>query len=251
MDNGATQAVGQARSHPLLPLAVRDLSYAINGKVLLDGVSFRLEDQRRTVILGPNGAGKSVLMRLCHGLLRPSTGSIRWANSPPREAMRCRAMVFQKPVVLRRSVAANIEHPLAVRRIPRSRRAVLVDTALGHAGLEHKASQAARTLSGGEQQRLVIARAAVLQPEVLLLDEPTSNLDPEATRGVEELIRSIEAGGTKIIMTTHDITQARRLAQDVLFLHRGALLEHSAAPEFFDSPAHPAAHRFLEGALLA
>ena len=164
--------------------------------------------------------------------------------------MRCQAMVFQKPVVLRRSVAANIEHSLAVRRIPRSRRPALVDTALGHAGLEHKASQAARTLSGGEQQRMVIARAAVLQPEVLLLDEPTSNLDPEATRGVEELIRSIEAAGTKIIMTTHDLGQARRLADDVLFLHEGKLIEHEPAEKFFSGPKTEPARAYLEGRLI-
>jgi tungstate transport system ATP-binding protein len=251
MDDQARPAGGEVRGHPLLPLAVRDLSYVVGGKVLLEGLSFRLEGRRRTVILGANGAGKSVLMRLCHGLLRPSAGSIRWADAPATEVMQRQAMVFQRPVVLRRSVAANIEHSLAVRGIERSRRPALVAEALARAGLDHKAAQAARTLSGGEQQRMVIARAAVLQPEVLLLDEPTSNLDPEATWAVEELIRTVDAAGTKIIMTTHDIAQARRLAEDVLFLHRGVLLEHSPAPGFFESPGHPAARRFLEGALLA
>jgi len=246
------RATGEtAAVHPLLPLAVRDLSFAIGGKLLLDGVSFRLDDGGRTVILGPNGAGKSVLMRLCHGLLRPTTGSIAWAGDPPGQAARRQAMVFQRPVVLRRTVAANVEHSLAVKRVPTHRRPALVAAALDRAGLAHKAGQAARTLSGGEQQRLVIARAAALEPDVLLLDEPCANLDPEAVRGIEDLIRSVGNAGTKIIMTTHDIAQARRLADDVLFLHRGSLLEHAPAHRFFESPAHPAAARFIAGALLA
>ena len=245
------EATGTASVHPLLPLTVRDLSLAIGGKPILDGVSFRLDDGGRTVILGPNGAGKSVLMRLCHGLLKPTTGSIAWAGDPPAQAARRQAMVFQRPVMLRRSVVANVEHSLAVRRIPRARRPALVEMALNRAGLAKKAGQAARTLSGGEQQRLVIARAAALEPDVLLLDEPCSNLDPEAVRGIEELIREVGDAGTKIIMTTHDIAQARRLADDVLFLHRGSLLEHAPASRFFESPIHPAAARFLAGALLA
>ena len=126
-----------------------------------------------------------------------------------------------------------------------------LNQALERAGLAHKPGQAARTLSGGEQQRLVIARAAALKPDVLLLDEPCSNLDPEAVRGIEDLIRSVGNAGTKIIMTTHDIAQARRLGDDVLFLHRGSLLEHAPASRFFESPSHPAAARFLDGALLA
>ncbi len=250
MDKGPAPA-GTAAGHPLLPLTVRDLTFAIGGKPILDGVSFRLQDGGRTVILGPNGAGKSVLMRLCHGLLRPTTGSIAWAGEPPVQAARRQAMVFQRPVVLRRSVAANIEHSLAVKRVPRHLRPALVEEALDRAGLAHKAGQAARTLSGGEQQRLVIARAAALRPDVLLLDEPCSNLDPEAVRGIEELIRSVGDAGAKILMTTHDIAQARRLADDVLFLHRGSLLDHAPGPSFFQSPTHPAAARFLSGALLA
>ena len=250
MDKAPTET-RTAAEHPLLPLTVRDLSLAIGGKLLLDGVSFRLDDGGRTVILGPNGAGKSMLMRLCHGLLKPTTGNIAWAGNPPGQAARRHAMVFQRPVMLRRSVAANVEHSLAIRRVPRSRRPGLVDEALIRAGLTQKAGQPARTLSGGEQQRLVIARAAALEPDVLLLDEPCSNLDPEAVRGIEELIRAVGDAGTKIIMTTHDMAQARRLADDVLFLHRGSLLEHAPAARFFESPAHPAAARFLAGALLA
>ena len=233
-----------------MPLVVRDLSYVAGGKAILDAVSLRLETGARTVILGPNGAGKSVLLRLCHGLLEPSAGHIRWGGLDAATARSRQSMVFQRPVLLRRSVAANIEHVLKVKGVARARRLPMVAEALAGAGLASLARQPARTLSGGEQQRLAIARARVTAPDVLLLDEPTSSLDPDATRAVEELIRAIDAAGTKIIMTTHDLGQAHRLADEVLFLNRGRLLEHSPAAEFFRRPRDPLAARFLSGSLL-
>lgn len=234
-----------------MPLTVRELSYSAGGKRILEGVSFEVQDGARTVILGPNGAGKSVLLRLCHGLLRPTAGEVRWAGRTPAETRRCQGMVFQRPVLLRRSAAGNLLHALRVRGVPQPQRTARANEALHAAGLAALARQPARTLSGGEQQRLAIARAWVLNPDVLLLDEPTSNLDPEATRAIEELIRAVEAAGTRIIMTTHDIGQARRLANEVIFLHRGQLLEHAPADRFFTRPGHPAAARFIGGALLA
>lgn len=233
-----------------MPLVVSGLSYVAGGKAILQDLSLRLETGARTVILGPNGAGKSVLLRLCHGLLEPSAGDIRWGGLEPRAARRRQAMVFQRPVLLRRSVAANLAHALKVKGIARVRRQPMVTEALEAAGLARLAHQPARTLSGGEQQRLAIARAWVTDPAVLLLDEPTSSLDPDATRAVEELIRAVEAAGTKIIMTTHDLGQARRLANEVLFINRGRLLEHSPAADFFRRPRNPLAARFLAGALL-
>lgn len=234
-----------------MPLEVRGLSYAAGGKQILAKVSFVIKDGARTVVLGPNGAGKSVLLKLCHGLLRPTAGEIRWAGRTPDQARRRQGMVFQRPVLLRRTVAGNLRHALRVRGVPQARRAALVGEALHAAGLEDIARQSARTLSGGEQQRLAMARASVLKPEVLLLDEPTSNLDPEATRTIEELILAFQASGTRIIMTTHDIGQARRLANDVIFLHRGCLLEHSPAERFFAAPGNATAARFIGGGLLA
>jgi len=244
----ARPAAGQ---NGLMPLRVEGLCYLAGGKQILADISVELGDAPRTVILGPNGAGKSVLLRLCHGLLRPSAGRVSWAGATPDDTRRRRGMVFQRPVLLRRSVAGNLLHALAVRGVPRGARAALVDEALRAAGLASLAGQSARTLSGGEQQRLAIARAWVLKPEVLLLDEPSANLDPEATRAIEELILAFDAAGTRVIMTTHDIGQARRLASDILFLHRGCLLEHSPAARFFSTPAHPAAARFIGGGLLA
>lgn len=234
-----------------MPLTVRGLGYAAGGKTILDNVSFEVRDAARTVVLGPNGAGKSVLLKLCHGLLQPATGEVRWAGRTPDETRRRQGMVFQRPVLLRRSVAGNLLHSLAVRGVPRADRAALVDEALQAAGLAARARQAARTLSGGEQQRLALARAWVLKPGVLLLDEPSANLDPEATRAIEALILGFAASGTRVIMTTHDIGQARRLANEVIFLHKGRLLEHSPADRFFAGPADRAAARFIGGGLLA
>ena len=241
---------GRRGAHPLLPLVVEQLCFDASGTRVMDDVSFTLDSEARTVVLGPNGAGKSILLRLCHGLLQPGSGTIVWNGLTTNEASRRQAMVFQRPVMLRRSAGANIAHALKVSGVAREQRAGLVDKALALAGLSDLGRRSARSLSGGEQQRLSIARAAVLEPDVLLLDEPTSNLDPGATRVVEEMIRDIDGTGTKIIMTTHDIGQARRLAEEVMFLHHGRLLEKSLAQEFFDGPLDRSAARFLKGELL-
>jgi tungstate transport system ATP-binding protein len=234
----------------ILPLMVHDLCYEIGGKRLLDHISFRTDVGPRTVVLGPNGAGKSLLLRLCHGLLQPSAGTIAWAGAPLTMARRCQAMVFQRPVLLRRSTAANIAYVLRLQGIPRRQRWAMLTEALEQAGLLPLAARPARVLSGGEQQRLALARAWVLKPQVLFLDEPTTSLDPAATRAVEALLEHIHRSGTKIIMTTHDLGQARRLADEVLFLHHGRLVEYAPAPAFFSNPQSKEAAAFLEGKLL-
>jgi tungstate transport system ATP-binding protein len=235
--------------HPLLPLVARGLQFGIDGRQIITDVSFWIGSSGRTVILGPNGAGKSIMLRLCHGLLKPTGGEIRWGDLTVAEAREQQAMTSQHPVLLRRTVTGNLLHVLQVKGVPRGDRQALVDAALEQAGLAGLGERAARTLSGGQQQRLAIARAFVLRPKVLLLDEPTANLDPAAVRGVEELIGAIGAAGTKILMTTHDIAQARRLAGDVMFLSDGRLLEHAPASEFFTSPKDPVAAGFLAGEL--
>ena len=236
--------------HSLLPLEVSELVLRLNGKTLVDRISFSLGGMGHTVILGPNGAGKSLLLRMIHGLVTPTHGTVRWAGLTPAQAGRRLAMVFQRSVMLRRSAAQNVAHALSIAGIGGAERESRLRRALDDVGLSALAEHSARTLSGGEQQRLSIARAWALQPMVLLLDEPTSNLDPGATAAVEALVRAVAAAGTKIIMTTHDIAQARRLATDVLFLHRGRLLEHSAARQFFDRPQNPEAYKFIKGELL-
>jgi tungstate transport system ATP-binding protein len=233
----------------LLPLRLDEVVFDAGGRRIIDRVSLTLEAGKRTLIVGPNGAGKSVLLRLCHGLLPPTSGTIRW-NTPelPGEARR-QAMVFQRPVLLRRSALANLTHALAVARIPWSERETRAREALRKVGLEALASHPARVLSGGEQQRVALARAWTLHPEVLFLDEPAANLDPGATHEIERVIESMHAAGTKIVMITHNLGQAKRLGDEILFLHQGRVVERAPADRFFKQPASKEAAQFLEGEL--
>ncbi|GAA0594943.1 ATP-binding cassette domain-containing protein [Caenispirillum bisanense] len=237
---------------PLLPLRVDGLCFAsAGGAPLLSDLRFDLTDAGATVLLGHNGAGKSLLLRLLHGLLTPTAGSIRWHGLSPAEARPRQAMVFQRPVMLRRSVRANVEYALALQGHGRRARRERAMAALAGAGLDHLAERPARVLSGGEQQLVALARARAVQPAVLLLDEPTASLDPVHSLAVERLVAAIAADGIKIIMATHDLGQARRLATDVLFLAAGRLVEHAPAAAFFTCPASAAASAFLRGELAA
>lgn len=231
----------------MLPLVLEEVSFAIGANVLIDRVSCEIAAGPRTLILGPNGAGKSLLMRLCHGLLAPTSGVVRWAGA--RNGRRRQAMVFQRPVMLRRSAHANLTYALALAGIPGRERRLRADDVLEAVGLTHVAHKPARVLSGGEQQRLALARAWALGPEVLFLDEPTANLDPGATREVEALIGQIHAGGTKIIMTTHNLGQARRLGDEILFINGGRLVERAPTATFFARPASSEAAAFMKGEL--
>jgi len=234
----------------ILPLRLENVSYAVRGKILVDSLSFALERGRRVVLLGPNGAGKSLTLRLCHGLVKPSAGKILWQGAPQGEKRLRHAMVFQRPVLLRRTAFANLVHAAGLAGLGFRDRRIRAAEALEHFGLTPFADRAARSLSGGEQQRLAIARAWALRPEVLFLDEPTAALDPAATRAVEETIRLCHADGMTILMTTHDLGQARRLADEILFLHQGRLAESAPAPKFFEEPRTEGAQAFLRGDLL-
>jgi tungstate transport system ATP-binding protein len=243
--------VGKSERAPaILPLAVKELGYQLGGKRLLGEVSFVLEAGSCSVVLGPNGAGKTLILRLCHGLLQPSSGSIEWCGPGAADARRQVAMVFQRPVLLRRSVAANVDYAMRLRGIPSRQRAARSARVLEATGLETLADRGARRLSVGEQQRLALARAWALRPQVLLLDEPAASLDPGASRALESAILAIREDGTKIVMTTHDMAQARRMADEVLFLHRGRLIEQTPAADFFASPTSAEARAFLQGELL-
>ncbi len=239
-----------ADAPPILPLKLIDVSLEINGHRLIKDLSCHFEAPTISIIVGPNGAGKSLLLRLCHGLLAPSAGNIRWLGANGRNPADYQAMVFQRPVLLRRSVSANIDFALSLRKVPKRRRRDLIDEALRRAGLNRFAKTSARVLSFGEQQRLALARSWALRPQVLFLDEPTASIDPAATHVIEEVILAMRAQGTKIIMSTHDLGQARRLADEVLFLHRGRLMEKSDAHAFFAEPKNDLAHAFLRGELL-
>ena len=233
----------------LLPLRLEDVAFAIGSRQIIRGITAALDTGPRSIILGPNGAGKSVLLRLCHGLLKPTGGTIAW-NAPELPAgPRRQAMVFQRPVMLRRSALGNVTYALRRARVPRAQRKQLALEALRKVGLEAFAAREARVLSGGEQQRLALARVWALRPEVLFLDEPTANLDPGATHEIERIIAALHAAGTKIVMVTHNLGQAHRLADEILFMHEGRLVERAPADRFLKHPVSSEAAKFLEGEL--
>ncbi len=234
----------------ILPLEVHGLGLDFGSRTALRDVSFRLGRDGLTVVLGANGAGKSALLGVLHGLLPVQRGSIRWNGAPPGPAVwRRQAMVFQKPVLLRRSVIANLAFALAARRIPRRERRVRLEKVLSLCALERLAHRPARLLSGGEQQRVALARALALEPDLLLLDEPTASLDPSATRMIEDLLRSCREAGMRVLLVTHDVAQARRLADEIVFLCGGRVLEQSPAGTFFAAPRTAAARAYVEGRL--
>lgn len=224
----------------ILPLRLEEVSFLH----VLHRLSLQIEAGPSTIILGANGAGKSVLMRLMHGLLAPSSGKVSWSGA---DARRRQAMVFQRPVMLRRSAFQNVLYALDVAGAAGAER--LASEALAEVGLSHVAQQPARVLSFGEQQRLALARAWALHPEVLFLDEPTASLDPTATREIEAVIRAFDASGTKIVMATHNLGQARRLGDEVIYLHQGRVVERAPAEKFFAEPATPEATAFIKGEL--
>jgi tungstate transport system ATP-binding protein len=234
----------------ILPMALEGIGFEVENKKLLDDISIRFEVPGRCFVLGPNGAGKSLLLRIAHGLLTPTSGRVVWNGPTGRECARKQAMVFERPVLLRRSVQANVEYALVQRGFERGLVGDKANAALQRTGLQDLAQRDARVLSSGERQRLALARAWAIEPEVMFLDEPTAALDPSATRIVEEVIEAISGAGTKIIMTTHDMGQARRLASEVHFLNKGVLVESASAKSFFESPKTEEARAFIKGELL-
>lgn len=244
--HGEAKAAGDLS--PLLPLKVRGLAFEAGGRHLIDGLDLTLSAGGITMVMGPNGSGKSLLLRLLHGLIAPSAGEISWGgHEPGRPVQERQALVFQKPVLLRRSVAENIDFVL---RLKGKAGAEPRDALLGRVGLLALAKQPARLLSGGEQQRLSLARALATEPDVLLLDEPTASLDPASVLMIEGIVKEANRRGVRIIFVTHDIGQARRLADEVVFLHRGRVAEHAGAEGFFQSPVSEAARDFLAGRIV-
>jgi tungstate transport system ATP-binding protein len=233
----------------VLPLILEEVCFVAGGRAIIDRVSCEFTPGPRTVILGPNGSGKSVLMRLCHGLLVPTSGHIVWRGSRDDGRPRAQAMVFQRPVMLRRSAFGNVTYGLKLAGVPRAERDRRASEVLDAVGLALAAHQPARVLSGGEQQKLALARAWALTPEVLFLDEPTANLDPGATREVERIVEQIHASGTKIVMTTHNLAQARRLADEILFISGGRIADHAPVERFFAQPSTAEAAAFIKGEL--
>jgi len=220
-------------------LQLEKLGLTEGGTRIIDDVSLVLCAQR-TVVLGPNGAGKSTLLRLIHGLLHPSAGALRWSQPLSQ------AMVFQRPIMLRTTALANVIYGLKLRGCTAADAARRAKESLARVGLEHLAQRPARLLSGGEQQRVALARVWALEPELLILDEPTASLDPASSREVERIISEIAASGTRILMTTHNLGQARRIAEEIVFIDRGRIAEQTLVAEFFTLPQTEAAQDFLQ-----
>ncbi|MCY4191122.1 MAG: ATP-binding cassette domain-containing protein [Rhodospirillaceae bacterium] len=233
----------------ILPLALENISLQHEGLPILDRINMLVARQRTTVVLGPNGAGKSMVLKVAHGLISPDAGHVRWSNLSGAKAQTRQAMVFQKPVLLNRSVLSNIVHAVRLQGIDKAAAVHRAHMALERVGLGDLAGRRARSLSGGEQQRLTFARAWARDPEVLFLDEPTASLDPAAGWGIEEIIVELRREGRTVILSAHDRAMARRLADDLVFLHRGRALEAGAAATLLTAPRTAELEAFLKGEL--
>ncbi len=238
----------QSSSPPQLDSAslaiFEDVGLSFQGIARLEHVSFRLPARGLLAMLGANGAGKSLCLRLAAGLEPPQHGRIVW-----RQGTRI-AWVAQKPILLRRTVWANLIFALKLAKIPASQRANRAHELLALADLDDRARQPARSLSGGEQQRLALVRALASEPHILMLDEPTASMDPANTRAIERLIGTVKNQGRSIVLVTHDRDQARRLADHVVFLHKGRVVEQATAADFFKAAHSQLAQDYLAGNLL-
>lgn len=233
----------------LFPLAVKGALVRRRGKVLVGPVDMTLEGQGVTIVIGPNGAGKTSLLKMLHGIARLSAGHVTWACAR-EEAQRRQAFVFQTPVMLRRTVLENLMYPLRLSKTPKSEARSRAQNWAERVGLGDAVARSATVLSGGERQKLALARAMIRAPEVLFLDEPCASLDGRAMREIEEILQSVAQDGTRIIMSTHDMGQARRLATEVAFILHGKVHELSPAASFFDAASTAQARAFLNGDII-
>jgi tungstate transport system ATP-binding protein len=232
-----------------LPILFEDVCVDARDVRILSEVTLALGTGAPTVLIGPNGSGKTTMLRLAMGLLAPSAGRITWGGRDRTDGRRL-AMVSQRPVMLRRSAFANVTYALSATGVAGARRNDRAEELLARVSLSNQAARPARRLSGGEQQRLALARALARDPEVLCLDEPTASLDPANTKAVEEVVTAIAASGVNVVMATHDLGQARRLAGDVVLLVVGRICEQAPATQFFSSPTTPEAAAFVRGDLV-
>lgn len=232
-----------------LPLTIKNLVYTHHRTSLIKNIDLAINTGGNTIILGHNGAGKSLLLKLLHGVIAPTQGNIFWNTTTPTSNQYWRTLLLQKPTFFQRSVRYNLEFVLRVAGIPIAQKESLFQQALEVCGLKELSERNANSLSGGQQQRLSLARAWVLQPDVLLLDEPTVALDPPASLVFENILQQFKQTHTKVLMTTHDLAQAKRLADEIIFIDKGEILEQREATEFFAAPDSVAACNFLLGKL--
>jgi tungstate transport system ATP-binding protein len=232
-----------------LPLMLEDVSILAREVTILDKITLTFAPGAPTILVGPNGSGKTTLLRAAMGLITPTSGRVTWggrSDVPPAH----RAIVFQRPVMLRRSAIGNVTYALAAAGVKRRARKARAEELLALVGLEGRGDRPARRMSGGEQQRLALARALAKDPDILFLDEPTASLDPAAIKALEDLVRDIAARGIKVVMSTHNLGEARRLAGEIVLLHRGRIVEVADARQFFTQPKTEDAQRFIAGDLL-
>jgi tungstate transport system ATP-binding protein len=232
-----------------LPIGFENVTVAAGTVTILDRITLTLASGPPTILVGPNGSGKSTLLRAAMGLMTPSQGRVTWGGREDVAPTR-RAIVFQRPTMLRRTASGNIRYALRASGVAGAEQQSRIDELLALVGLEALADRPARRLSGGEQQRLALARALARGPVVLFLDEPTASLDPAATKAIEDIVREVSQRGIKVVMATHDLGEARRLAGEIVMLHRGRVIETGPASSFFNTPQTGEARTFLAGELL-
>ena len=234
--------------HDLTPIQFKDLSVILGQKIILDKINCKIKSNSITAVLGPNGAGKSIFLQTINGLFSFQSGRLTFnLMEINQEIRKQQAMVFQNPVLLRRTVIANLQFISNLRNKESNR---LLKKILSKVGLEGYEKKPARLLSGGEKQRLSMARALIINPNLLLLDEPTANLDPYSLNLIEDLVLEENSIGKTIIFTTHDMSQAKRLATDVIFLNKGKVLEQTISKTFFKSPKTLEAQKYINGEIL-
>jgi tungstate transport system ATP-binding protein len=233
----------------VLPIVANDVSLRRDGRTILSHVNLEIGmTSNSMVILGPNGAGKSLLVRILAALVQPNSGTVTWANAPPNRARAAKiGFLFQRPIMLRRTALENIAYALAFSGLGKKDCLERASRILAQAGMSNIAETHARVLSGGEQQRLAIVRAMACDPDIFILDEPTSNLDPTSTAAIEQMVRDVRNRGTPVVFITHDLGQARRLADEIVFLHQGRILERTRGDQFFKRPQTPEATAYIRG----
>ena len=230
-----------------LPIYIKDLSLILDERKILSSLNLSINSDDVTVIMGPNGAGKSIFLKILNGILTPTSGCIIWNNKKQfSDTLNTQAFVFQKPILLRRSVIANLDYMDSVLEYKKK---ISKDKLLEIVQLKKQKNQPARMLSLGEQQRLSLIRSLMLRPNLLLLDEPTANLDPASTKIIEDIILNLKMMGIKIIFVTHNILQAKRIADEIIFLNEGKMVEHLNKQEFFSNSKSIEVQNYLNGIL--
>ena len=230
----------------MFPLIAENLVVEFKGQRILGPIGLNLSKGDIAVILGPNGSGKTTLLKSLHGIIKIKHGAISW-SCPKSESMAKQMFVFQSPVMLRRSVFENLTYPLTLCKTPKAEINRLADEWVSRISLKEVIHVAATRLSGGEKQKLALARALITKPEMLFLDEPTASLDGKTTLEIEKLLQNCAENGTTIMMSTHDIGQAKRLAKNILFLNKGKLESTQPAQTFFLEPMSNNARKFIAG----